>query len=418
MTDRGSSEEVVVLLGSGASLPGMLTTSEATKKLIDWSLYRAPVPNIPKTTSDLIYGNKDNRPTFFELVNSIIYHDSANPNVNFEQLIHICEDLGDLLPLPQNPKETVSYLRQIRHFLTLKTEFSAWNISGLRYIAHKARLEVLKWFSEKCDQLEGVAHPQRKFLSELNKKYKLRLFSLNYDDIPVGSGINFYTGFEKNIEGPQQFNPEYPWPHQIDSFCQLHGSVLFGIKDLDICRFSKRTDARKNWPSAASPEQAQDGFHFSTSPMITGLRKADEILLRPYGTYMHVLRDDLLRCSRWIIAGYSFGDPHINETLRQAASNWERSSDSDKLKIVLINHHTFEEYDGFERCAQEETPLWSKLHKLLSTSFESDFRSFLENGGRLADGLAPVSSRLSISLDGLENFVNSNIDNLLNFINK
>jgi hypothetical protein len=92
---------------------------------------------------------------------------------------------------------------------------------------------------------------------------------------------------------------EYPWPRGTHVLCQLHGSVLFGAgteaERFEVVRLPSRGDAVKARQVRGSGPRFMDGHFGSDAPMITGLRKADKTMARPFGTYMHVMRDEMPR---------------------------------------------------------------------------------------------------------------------------
>jgi hypothetical protein len=112
---------------------------------------------------------------------------------------------------------------------------------------------------------------------------------------------------------------------------------LFGIAGVDIVSFPTRAAAAGARKSPPSGSVFQDGHHDVGAPMITGLRKADKTLARPFGTYMHVFREELLRVPRWLIVGYGFVDEHVNRAMAQARANWAQRGQP--VRAVIVNWH-------------------------------------------------------------------------------
>ena len=67
--------------------------------------------------------------------------------------------------------------------------------------------------------------------------------------------------------------------------------------------------------------------------MITGYRKAEKILIEPYASYFHYLRDALFATPYWVVIGYGGLDFHANATIREAADFW-----GDRLRVFVINN--------------------------------------------------------------------------------
>src|ERR1700761_9014580 len=99
---------LVILLGAGASFPGMCSVAELTDFLVGWPDRREPVDGL--SVDDPLYdvatvsmGPEDARPPFFRAlldVAATAYRDRGS--LDFEQLIHLAEQLGTFFPLPQS----------------------------------------------------------------------------------------------------------------------------------------------------------------------------------------------------------------------------------------------------------------------------------------------------------------------------
>jgi hypothetical protein len=328
---------IVTLLGAGASMPEMLSTKEVTELLVGWNGRREPHSLSPSALrhsfGSLQALQSDRRSTLFATLRAQVSKGlKAQDFANFEHLIHAVELLASTLPIPveSNLADRRRYL--LSPFFQVAPGLEHWNISGSDYTeaADAACYEILDWFRERCDGASNPGHALPVGLKSLAASFDLRMFSLNYDDLPFESGLDMYTGFRDD----GRFRPTYPWPTDGHCLCQLHGSVRFGRIDGEISAFSTRSEAAAARASRPSGGAAHDGHRLGSAPMITGLRKADKALERPFGTYMHVFRDELLRSNRWLIVGYSFTDLHINSAMKQALANWKQRGDDVRAVIV------------------------------------------------------------------------------------
>jgi hypothetical protein len=135
------------------------------------------------------------------------------------------------------------------------------------------------------------------------------------------------------------FRPEVSIPQAQDLNIQLHGSVHFGMEagNLDgvtrLRRYDDIQEARRSWGISTGPSRAQDDHILPVVPMITGRRKADMMLLEPFGSYFHYFRQAAMTTPRWLIIGYGGGDFHVNAILATAAEKW-----GDDLRVVICNH--------------------------------------------------------------------------------
>jgi hypothetical protein len=151
--------------------------------------------------------------------------------------------------------------------------------------------------------------------------------------------------------------------------------------------------------------------------MITGLRKADRIMFRPFGTYFHVYRDELLRSPNWLIVGYGFRDPHVNQALAQARSNWRARGAPQR--ILVVDKYSFRAADeeGYEH-AWPGVDASDFLDRILSEAFRDDLRQFHE-------GKAPsvrrgtvneITDEVAVWLDGAESAFTTNLTDICSWL--
>ncbi len=189
---------------------------------------------------------------------------------------------------------------------------------------------ILRYIDKACGRLApaGTRSPIVRFLNSLAKSFTLRIFSLNYDDLPDRCAFESCTGFAEDSSGAFDIDSVL---FGGNSHChyQLHGSVKFSLSDgrrSCVERFATRAEARKRRKLRTGAQQySTAGFLVPTMPIITGLRKTDMILGEPFASYHHRFRHDAFACTNWLIVGYGGTDPHINSVLTAAADNHVRS---------------------------------------------------------------------------------------------
>lgn len=401
-------DKLFLLLGAGASLPGMLTTAEVTTRLLQWDFFREPQPattGLPATSQLLsLPSGSDARAPLYEALRAIIATGLRDPSIlNFEHLMHAIEQMASIFALPAISKSD-RYRFLPAPLLSVAPSHANWNIEGANYwaAASETAYAILSWFKERCDTVSTPHHPQAAGLSALAAEGNdLRIFSLNYDDLPFQTGLNFYTGFGTT----GHFEPAYPWPSLGHSLCQLHGSVLFGSAGSDIMSFPDRDAAAKARQTRHGSAAGifQDGHHAAEAPLIAGLRKADKTLVRPFGTYMHVLREELLRTPRWLIVGYGFGDVHINQAMQQARNNWRLRGT--EVRIAIVDwHDPLRDNNGDPILdAWHGTPAAEVLERLCTPVFADDLMTFMTPViHKLSPNLfAELSPHLAIDLTGV-----------------
>ena len=314
----------------------MLSTTSVTSQLTSWPGLREPaaVGTAIPFGELLPTGPNDTRPPLFGALHALMAPGlQSNSYLNFEHLVHVAEQLASMMPIPSHPKTVDPFRFWLAPLFDVK--HSNWNVHGATYAAaaSEACYEILDWFKTTCDAVSLPTHPLARGIKQLALKNTLRIFSLNYDDIVQRSGVPLYTGFLPST-GPRRFEPKFPWPRGGHCLCQLHGSVLWGNDAFEIVAFDHRNAAANARKARSSGSKFGDGHQAPNAPMITGLRKADKVLSRPFGTYFHVFREELLRCRRWLIVGYSFADPHVNHALQQALRNWEQRGTPVRAVVV------------------------------------------------------------------------------------
>jgi hypothetical protein len=377
---KQSRPPLLVLLGAGASIPFVSGVRDLTDRLLAWDKYRAPgigdgdlaSPSDRWNTTAaplLTRGPSDTRPPFFKALRGIVasaYSDHGAA-LTFEHLIHACDELAHVLP--DDPDRYDRSRWMLQPFFEVRQKYATW--AGPRvprmmsFVAEEARYFILEHVAQECEALTNPT-PVSDGLGKLADRFLLRSHSLNYDDLALAAGVSFYTGFDENTG---EFRPEYPWPTDIHTFAQLHGSVRWGLVDSQILACECIDKARANWESGFNQQVVQDGHALPRVPMITGFRKPDLLLERPFGTYLHVFHEQLLATPRWLIIGYGFGDPHVNRALQQAWVSWGLRDHPTRAVVV-----DFLTADGRNTVAPgaEDRRGWAKLQALLAPVFRRE----------------------------------------------
>lgn len=405
-----------VLLGAGASLPYISGVHDLTERLVAWGRYRVPGigDDTHSTQSPLAErGSSDTRTPFFRGLRQILgsgYRDGET-GLSFEHLIHVCDELAHVLPNKRDDR----FRWMPRSFFQLRDEYAAWGGAHvpLALIAEEARYFILEHIADECD-LVAEPSPISTGLGTLADRFLLGVHSLNYDTLGIPADLDVYTGFDKDTG---YFHPRYPWPNDVDTFVQLHGSVLWGLVDAEILAFDCIDKARANRESQAIHRVFQDGHALPLAPMVTGLRKADIVLERPYGTYFHSFRDHFLATPRWLIIGYGFGDPHVNRVLQQAWASWAMRGTS--ARAVVIDHLPSGDRNVIAP-GSEDTRGWAKVGRLLSPVFrqELDPQWHLRDSRPFpAEGLVEVGNgHLAVQFDGGDVAMTAGLGDIARFL--
>ncbi|WP_414039277.1 SIR2 family protein [Acidithiobacillus sp. M4-SHS-6] len=174
---------------------------------------------------------------------------------------------------------------------------------------------------------------------ELYKRYRLLLFTLNYDSVAEDYanrlGVTLSDGFSSSKE---HVHPETFCSDSLASaikskehiLAHLHGSIFYSMPSKDtILKHSglvPATNARFGLDNAPGEPKccliSKDGRHLIASTIISGTDKSNLISNMPVmGEYMRELKNISQNVKRILIIGYGGNDSHVNEQLAVAYRN-------------------------------------------------------------------------------------------------
>jgi hypothetical protein len=245
-------------------------------------------------------------------------------------------------------------------------------------------------------------------LHALAQDFTLRIVSLNYDDVPEHGALELETGYKRLYDG---FVPQSLYePSDSHFYLQLHGSVLFG-PDLRgqavLPRYSDRAEARATWATGSGFGVSPDGLERFALPMVTGFRKADQILWEPFGTYMGAFRLFAHRIPTWLVIGYGGTDPHVNAVLQSAVMHhvFNPWYDPTPLRAVVVDFSPM--HGEVPLVLDVDDPIGRLIISRLATKWaSSDFPApesyeFLRAGTSLGPRrFNRITKRLWVCLDG------------------
>jgi hypothetical protein len=195
---------------------------------------------------------------------------------------------------------------------------------------------ILDGFRECCRLIEAnkVAAFDRlnNFIEEIQAEFDISVVSLNYDNIIYRSLQGIETGFDASTGrfGQDRLFSRTKWPCML----HLHGSVHFDMRTQgsDLHEVFWQPDLGKpltqnSFGRGSSP--SVEGISFPTSAIIAGYGKPIQILRRPFRTYYSELDRLVNGCDAILIAGYGFGDDHLNLA-------FERFRDTQRRPVVVI----------------------------------------------------------------------------------
>jgi hypothetical protein len=179
------------------------------------------------------------------------------------------------------------------------------------------------------------------FWQEAARKGTWNFGTLNYDNcIEQSLAGALEDGFVPLRPGLSRFDPRRFIGSTVNRILHLHGSIFYGHEPgrdplasewEDLAKFDVHQDAKNTW-FGRSRATAQSGEETIMGPLITGLRKADKIMIDPYSTYYWTFHQALLESPRLLVAGYSFRDQHLDYLLERMSVLHGRNR-----RIVIID---------------------------------------------------------------------------------
>ena len=287
------SEEVIVLLGAGASCDAGLASSFEMTRMLEESLKPdgelAAFSDLYKAVkSAIIYGHNL----------AADPGSSVSAELNIEELVNVLNELVQC-------KNHVIY-----------PFIASWNMELIEYAGRNFKKVkdfkdaiignlVSEWINLKND--EDASYYKGLYDFACSCASSLRVFSLNYDMcVECGCGTkSVYRGFEPDCDGVKVWDDRNMQTVKVKepiTLYKLHGSM-------DWCRDQK---GRLCYNDHVNVRQNPDKFEliFGTS---NKMRYED-----PYLYLLSAFRKYALEAKLIVCIGYSFNDSHINKILEQA----------------------------------------------------------------------------------------------------
>ncbi|MES2373427.1 MAG: SIR2 family protein [Bacteroidota bacterium] len=172
----------------------------------------------------------------------------------------------------------------------------------------------------------------------------VRMYTLNYDRIfkhlLVDAGIDVFEGFmneDGEAEEPGLFAPD---PKRIVSdkdpnvYYNLHGCVDWRVEDENVNGLSSYQYYLSSFPhieTSLAVVELEKGRKILLSNIVSGYQKVQRTYLSPIRQMLSSFDRDCLEADEIFLVGYSYGDEHINEIVRNA-----KKYNAD-IKLTLIN---------------------------------------------------------------------------------
>lgn len=177
----------------------------------------------------------------------------------------------------------------------------------------------------------------------LSEKRLLRLYTLNYERLfkilLARDGMDVFEGFDCDefVERTMRANvPRILSDTQSHIHYNLHGSAFWEVLPLDKKQLPNPEIIMS--PVFALPltndpacVQIEKGKTLLVTNMITGYQKAQRGMITPFKQMQSAFDRDCCLADEIYVVGYSFGDEHINESLKTALRH------NNKLHITIVD---------------------------------------------------------------------------------
>ncbi len=323
--------KLLVILGAGSSVElGMPSVGGLAKSMKEWAsgwakrFDDAPVPDY----FDLVW---ENRKQAMKQQNGAGEKSALEPN--YERC------LGDLHALMNGTLPNLGGASHSRALCRM-VGISGRGHTQKRAVSNEVNslLKVLlreleKCFRGRCVEFESENGRQRSpefecycaLVDALRARFDLGVYNLNHDTVALTALRGIYTGF-----GPSG-SFESAGVHsrrEWEFLYHLHGSVYFSLgraekedehipASYDICWLADLEDGRcGQHRSVWLPTGSSDNREIVPCTLVAGGWKLDQIQAEPFQTFYSTLPRHAHEADAILIAGYSFGDEHVNSVLK------------------------------------------------------------------------------------------------------
>ena len=250
--------------------------------------------------------------------------------------------------------------------------------------AYRARKEIVgqqtflleKLVTHMRDQSKGLNvqtdafSDYRKFLQRLQDQFQLGVYNLNYDTVAHAAWPKAFNGFDcSGYFDPLSVSRRQEWGFVY----HLHGSVHHCIEHKIArpwIRWREELDGTFVDSGLPPVDMAQQFKPIPLTTLIAGGFKLDQLLADPYQTFYSTLIRHVQEADSILIAGYGFGDLHVNRAME---NRFERTYDNRCSPQVVI----------LEKSDPERLNTGClEINQFWSYEMKHTFRTTFSNGSR------------------------------------
>ena len=205
----------------------------------------------------------------------------------------------------------------------------------------------------------------KKLLLRLRDHFDLGIYNLNYDIVARSAWPEAFHGFNSSgVFDPLCVSLRREW----EFIYHLHGSVHHCISSPahkpSLIWKDDLTGSFEDQQTLA-PDMAQEFKPISLTTLIAGGFKLDQILADPYQTFYAALVRHVHEADAILIAGYGFGDLHVNRALRNRFDH--PANDAALPQVVVLTKSC---PDSPQTASHQSHEFWAyQLTHTLGTKF-------------------------------------------------
>ncbi len=358
--------KLLVILGAGSSIPcGMPSVENIDKQMKRWSRKWEREPP-----------NDAGRDVFNVLWDALERYYGTNHygiRPNYERVLGEMNILASWLSPPPFGTPFTDAVRDGRPVCELDWLHDCSD----QYAARKRVLDQHTFLFEKLadhmrklskalDTRKPAFSDYMNFFHKLQERFKLGIYNLNYDTAAHTAWPEAFKGFDcSGFFDPLCVSQRREWGF----IYHIHGSVHHCISD-EISRpwIVWKEELGEAFTDSGIPEvdMAQDFRSIPLTTLIAGGFKLDQLLAEPYQTFYSTLVRHVHEADAILIAGYGFGDLHVNRVLRNRFEGPDHH-DRSLPQVVILEKSCPQRY----RTARLEIhEFWSwELKHTLNTTF-------------------------------------------------
>lgn len=357
------SNSLTVLLGAGSTMDtgnpgypkGMFSTEQLTNELtkeqlpafIDSGAMYVPKPD---PGSPIEFPARSFPPYLFQIpIIPFIYRSlrAHYSYVDFELILHAVEQLLTYSNTVRFFKSTDPLRHVLASFVEIQTQHKLLNDPMILTRTHKQLIEsIMSQINNRIymlGNLERASQGLKSLLSPLKEPFKLKVFTLNYDDIidfAFPEGVDGFTDGGGSLPH-LSFNPALflnASRSESHLLVHLHGSVRYGYANFPekIGKYKSSQEAYDliKRTSRSSANDTKNGEYFGDDPIISGLHKVSKLIHnpQPFGYYYQAFTDAILNSHRLLVIGYGARDEHINTWLQEF-----KKVHQDKRRVLWVS---------------------------------------------------------------------------------